>query len=82
LKVSVKYFGAPMTKLGPTASQYHLPADATVAKLLELIAAELTEQERKLLTMTTCMVNGVMVKKEDPLQDGDEVYILFPLLGG
>jgi len=80
--VTVKYFGAPLAKLGPTASQYNLPAGATVANLLELIGTELPEQEKKLLEMTTCMVKGVIVKREHGLQDGDEVHILFPLLGG
>lgn len=82
LQVTVKYFGAPLANLGPKAKGFELPLHTTLAQLLQQIGQGMEEMDKKMLSLTTCMVNGSHVGKHHLLQDGDEVYILYPVSGG
>lgn len=82
LLVTVKYFGAPLANLGPEANKLKLHPNTTVAQLLHLISQGMKEKDKRLLSMTSCMVNGSLVAKQHVLKDGDEVYILYPISGG
>ncbi|NLP18497.1 MAG: MoaD/ThiS family protein [Firmicutes bacterium] len=82
MQIWVKYFGAPIANLGPKATGFKLPPNTTILQLLHLIGEGMKEKEKKLLAMTSCMVNGSHVGKHYVLEDGDEVYILYPVSGG
>jgi molybdopterin synthase sulfur carrier subunit len=79
--VRVKFFAAPRETMGTGEIELKIPADATVAELLELLA-EKYPVLRAHTRFISVAVNRTYVGMQTELHDGDEVACLPPVGGG
>jgi molybdopterin converting factor small subunit len=88
--VNVRYFAAARAAAGVDEERYELPADATVAALLEaILAVERPEPPAgtpplaRLLSRSSFLLNEVAVRnRATALQPDDVVDVLPPFAGG
>jgi molybdopterin synthase catalytic subunit len=79
MQVRVLCFGVLKDRLGAEADTVELPQGATVAALLQQLAAS---QPSTLLKGIAVSVNAEYATREHVLRDGDEVGLLPPVSGG
>jgi len=79
MQVRVLCFGVLKDRLGAAADTVQLPHGATVAALLQQLAARPAAPELKGIAVS---VNAEYATKEHVLRDGDEVGLLPPVSGG
>lgn len=81
IKVKVRFFAAPREALGFGEMEVALPADATVADLLERLKARYPVLGNYTRFLHVA-VNRAYVGMQTRLRDGDEVAYLPPVGGG
>lgn len=68
-------------RLGPGRRSITLPADSTVATLLETLAPELGRSPAELAGVAVA-VGGEVVGRDRVLRDGESLALILPVAGG
>ena len=82
LKIKLKHFGIPASKLNGANQEIQLPSDATIQQLIDVISNKAGYSESDMLKYATFLVNKSYAKNDTVLNDGDEVLILYTIGGG
>ncbi len=81
MRIQVRAFARTRELLGSGSLDLELAAGSTVADAWSALEAR-SPQLRELAASTRLACNARMVKREDPLADGDELALLPPVGGG
>ncbi|QRV01708.1 MoaD/ThiS family protein [Arcanobacterium phocisimile] len=80
--VTVKYFAGIADSAGKTAETISLPAQATLADLIDVLAAEHGEKFRLDLSVCAFLSGGRRLEVADRISDVAELDVLPPFAGG
>ena len=80
--ISYSYFGVPIPSLSHEKQEVELAIGATIDQLMDIISEGIEESSSEMLQKATFLVNKMGAKRDNVLNEGDELIILYPIGGG